>query len=551
MVSTWRRAAVILTLILLLGAGRATGQDSVSGRIRGMIAQARHPWARRPDFPRDVDVLARLYGSRGDSPVWLDGGGLSPAGRTAVAELVAAAEQGLAPADYDAATLEGLARGLPHRSWNAVALARFDLLLSLDVIRYLDDLRGGRVRPGPFGQGRAPPALDLARCLARAIAANSVRQLAASLQPAFAQYRNLRLHLVRYQRLAAAGPFVPLPAGTVRPGDAFAALEGLRARLADLGDLPPNAAVEAPDSATQYRGAVVEAVRRFQARHDLAPDGVLGRSTLAALNVPYALRARQIALAMERLRALPALTGHRFIVVNIPAFRLFAFDSVGGSGAPTLQMKVVTGKALDTRTPVLFEEVRYVEFRPYWNVPRSILVKELLPLVRRRPGYLRAHQMEVVDARQTVVGDVVTSAILGGLTRGELRVRQRPGPANALGLAKFVFPNAANIYMHGTPDTVLFARSRRDFSHGCIRLENPAGLADWVLGDQAAWNREAIEAAMTNPRTTRALLRRPVPVLMFYTTAVAFPDGSVHFYPDVYRHDRALIEALRAIGEPG
>jgi murein L,D-transpeptidase YcbB/YkuD len=292
-------------------------------------------------------------------------------------------------------------------------------------------------------------------------------------------------------------------------------------------------------------------VRRFQARHDLAPDGVLGRSTLAALNVPYALRARQIALAMERLRALPALTGQRFIVVNIPAFRLFAFDSVGGPGAPTLQMKIVTGKALDARTPILFEELRYVEFRPYWNVPRSILVKELLPLVRRRPGYLRAHQMEVVDARQTVVGDVVTSAILGGLTRGELRVRQRPGPANALGLAKFVFPNAANIYMHGTPDTVLFARSRRDFSHGCIRLENPAGLADWVLGDQPAWNREAIESAMTTPRTTRALLSRPVPVVVFYTTAVAFPDGSVHFYPDVYRHDRELIEALRAIGEPG
>jgi murein L,D-transpeptidase YcbB/YkuD len=214
-------------------------------------------------------------------------------------------------------------------------------------------------------------------------------------------------------------------------------------------------------------------------------------------------------------------------------------------------MKIVTGKALDARTPILFEELRYVEFRPYWNLPRSILVKELLPLVRRRPGYLRAHQMEVVDARQAVVGDVVTPAILGGLTRGELRVRQRPGPDNALGLAKFVFPNAANIYMLGTPDTVLFARSRRDFSHGCIRLESPADLAEWVLGDQPAWNREAIEAAMTTPRTTRALLSRPMPVVVFYTTAVAFPDGSVHFYPDVYRHDRELIEALRAIGEPG
>jgi L,D-transpeptidase YcbB len=544
------RALAFLALMLLLG-GNAPAQDPVSAQIRAMIAQARHPWARRPDFPRYVDVLARLYGSRGDGPLWLQAGDLSPAGRSAVAELVAAAEQGLAPADYDAATLAGLARGLPHRSWDAVALARFDLLLSVDLVRYLDDLRGGRVRPGPFGRGRAPPDLDLASCLARAIAGDSVRELASSLQPRLAQYRNLRLHLARYQRLAAAGPFTALPTGTVRPGDAFAALERLRGRLADLGDLPARVSTDsAVVSGSQYTGPLVDAVRRFQARHDLPSDGVLGPSTFAALNVPYAVRARQIAMAMERLRALPSLAGQRFIVVNIPAFRLFAFDSVGGTGAPTLQMKVVTGKALDTRTPVLFEELRYVEFRPYWNVPRSILVKELLPVLRRKPGYLRAHQMEVVDARQGLVGDVMTSAILSGLTRGELRVRQRPGSGNALGLAKFVFPNAANVYMHGTPDTVLFARSRRDFSHGCIRLEDPTGLAAWALRDQPAWNREAIEAAMADARTTRALLTRPMPVVVFYTTAVAFPDGTLHFYGDVYGHDRELLEALRAVGEP-
>jgi L,D-transpeptidase YcbB len=541
------RRLAAAALALLLGTGSAPAQDPVSTQIRIMIAQARHPWARRPDFPRYVDVLARLYGSRGDGPVWLTGSNLSPPGRAAVAELVATAAQGLSPADYDAATLDGLARGLPHPSWDAVALARFDLLLSVDLVRYLDELRSGRVRPGPFGQGRAPPDLDLASRLSRAIAADSVRELAASLQPAFAQYRNLRGHLARYQRLAAAAPFRPLPAGTVRPGDAYAALAPLRDRLVELGDLSPESSFEA---AVRYEGALVEAVRRFQARHELEPDGLIGPGTLAALNVPYAIRARQIALAMERLRVLPPLGRQRFIVVNIPAFRLFAFDSVGGTGAPTLQMKVVTGKALDTRTPVLFEELRYIEFRPYWNVPRSILVKELLPLLRRKPGYLRAHQMEVVDTDQRVLGNVVTPSILAGLSRGELRVRQRPGPANALGLAKFVFPNAANVYLHGTPDTDVFARSRRDLSHGCIRLEDPVALTTWVLQDQPAWSRPAIEAAMADARSTRALLTRPMPVVVFYTTAVALPDGTIHFYPDVYGHDRELIEALRAAGEP-
>jgi murein L,D-transpeptidase YcbB/YkuD len=339
-----------------------------------------------------------------------------------------------------------------------------------------------------------------------------------------------------------------LPARTTRPGQPYPGLEVLRGRLVALGDLSPD--TSAADPGGRYDGPIVAAVRRFQARHDLAADGLLGRATIAALNVPYDARARQIALAMERLRMLPPLGRQRFIVVNIPAFRLFAFDSVGGSGAPALQMKVVTGKALDTRTPLFLAELRYVEFRPYWNVPRSILLKELLPALRRNPGYLASHRMEVVDARERVLGGAVTPVVLSGLVRGNLRVRQRPGPGNALGLAKFVFPNAANVYMHGTPETELFARTRRDFSHGCIRLEHPAALASWVLQDQPAWGGAAVESAMADTRSSRALLTRPMPVVIFYTTAVAYPDGTIHFYHDVYGHDRELIESLRTATEP-
>ena len=536
----------ILSLALLSPGDLA--QDTVGAQVRTMIAEARHPWARRPDFPRYVDVLARLYAASGDAPIWLTGGELSRAGRAAVTELLRADEQGLAPADYDAATLDGLARGLPHPSWTALALARFDLLLSVDFVRYLDDLRGGRVRAGLFGIGRVPPNLDLAAIVADAAAGDSVASLVAAVLPPLAQYRNLRAHLAQYRQLAAVTPSAVLPwVSMVRPGEPYAGASALRRRLVALGDLAADSADGAGDV---YAGPVVDAVRRFQFRHAIEPDGVLGRGTLAALNVPYTTRVKQIELALERLRDLPPLGRQRFIVVNIPAFELFAFDSAGGSGAPSLEMKVVTGKALDTRTPLLFEELRYIEFRPYWNVPRSILVKEILPRLRRQPEYLKANEMEIVGPRQVILGDTVSPEILTRLATGELRVRQRPGLQNALGLAKFVFPNAANVYMHGTPETELFSRTRRDFSHGCIRLEDPEGLTAWVLQDQPAWDRAAIEAAMTAPTSARALLTRPMPVVVFYTTAVAAPDGTIRFYPDVYGHDRELLEMLRAGTEP-
>ncbi|HJR50163.1 MAG TPA: L,D-transpeptidase family protein, partial [Gemmatimonadales bacterium] len=181
-----------------------------------------------------------------------------------------------------------------------------------------------------------------------------------------------------------------------------------------------------------------------------------------------------------------------------------------------------------------------------WNVPRSILIGEILPLLRRRPTYLREHDMELVGPRDRVVGDAVTPAALQRLASGELQLRQRPSPRNPLGRVKFVFPNTADVYLHGTPDTALFAQERRDFSHGCIRVERPADLAAWVLGDQPLWPRDSVRAAMAAKPTHRALLSRPLPVVLFYATAVALPGVGMAFYEDIYGHDRRLDEALRA-----
>ena len=248
-------------------------------------------------------------------------------------------------------------------------------------------------------------------------------------------------------------------------------------------------------------------MKRFQARHILDADGVIGAATIEALNVPLARRVRQLELAMERGRWLPRLADRPTIFVNVPLFRLWASDPVRGD--EPLRMNVVVGKSVSNRTPIFQEEMEYVVFRPYWNPPPSIVKKEIVPHARRDPSYLERENLEIVatgddDARALPA----TAANLDAVAAGRLFVRQKPGPRNSLGLAKFIFPNRDNVYMHGTPAQSLFSRTRRDFSHGCIRLEDPARLAEWVLRDNPGWTAERIEAAMQGKRPTQ---REPPP----------------------------------------
>jgi len=300
-----------------------------------------------------------------------------------------------------------------------------------------------------------------------------------------------------------------------------------------------------------YDDALAGAVARFQARHGLPPDSVLGRATLAAVNVPLAKRVRQLELALERIRWLPALDKGPFVVVNVPGFELYAFDTLSADGAPSLTMNVVVGKAeVGRQTPLFERDMTYIVFRPYWVIPPGILRKEIMPAVRRDPGYLAGHDMEIYSGSgDTGPALPATSANLARVSRGELGIRRRPGPRNDLGLAKFIFPNDHNVYMHGTPAQALFSRARRDFSHGCIRLEDPAVFAVWTLRDPNEWSLDQVRTAMDGPRSRRVDLARPLPVMVLYTTAVVHPDGVVAFYDDVYRHD-ARLEAALAKGYP-
>lgn len=361
--------------------------------------------------------------------------------------------------------------------------------------------------------------------------------------PRYERHLLLEKTLVRYRALAANPALTPPPdlAG-LRPGTRNPFMPALRRWLEALGDAAPANAV--PARSDVYDGALVLAVKHFQTRHGLAADGVIGKGTAQALLVPLRQRVRQIELTLERWRLLPAPGPRPAILVNVPEFRLYALRGEADQRAKNddLDMKVIVGKAFETETPGLSGEMEYLVFRPSWNVPYSIVRKEMLAKIRSNPGYLVKERLDIVNGAAPT--QAVTKATLAGLASGALGLRQRPGPENSLGLLKFVFPNDEDIYLHGTPAKNLFTRQRRDFSHGCIRVEDPVALAEFVLRDQPAWTRTRILAAMGAGSTSQVDVLEPISVYVEYMTAVAQPGGDVHFFEDLYGHDAELEKQL-------
>jgi murein L,D-transpeptidase YcbB/YkuD len=482
---------------------------------------------------------------------WLDPDGRPSANaHAALGLLAAAADDGLDPRDYRTDELAGAAASLDAEdAAGTAAAAEFERILEGAMLRYLRDLHAGRIDPRTLGfrlESRQGPPADLAARLEAATLDGRLPEAAAALRPVLPLYDRLRAALAHYRILAHDPELAALPAApAARPGAAYPHAAALHRLLVRLGDLP--AASEAP-AAPVYDESLAAGVARFQERHGLAADGVLGRRTLAALNVPLGWRMRQIELAMERLRWLPDLGNGRFIGVNIPMFRLWAWDPAQPA-RPPLSMAVVVGRALDTQTPVLAAQMRHVVFRPYWNVPRSIVLNEILPALRKDPGMLEREGMQLLTGPGDDAQPVPPSAAnLARLQQGELRLRQQAGEKNPLGLVKFVSPNDADIYLHGTPAAQLFQRPRRDFSHGCVRVEDPVALAQWVLDGQPQWTRERIEAAMAGATPSlHAALARPLPVILFYMTAMVMPgEHALRFADDIYRHDVRLDRALKA-----
>jgi len=553
-----RRLSALMLIALLYRPGITSGASaaelSSEGQawLRTAISAGNLSDLRWPDFSDYGEHLQKFYEFNGYSLWWVKDMEPTAQARQVIAVMLQADQKGLSADDYDGPRwTERLAKLNPSTQQPVeVDALKFDLALTVCVMRYISDLHIGKVNPKhfAFALDEESRKYDLAEFLKDHVAGGAdVPGALAQVEPPYPGYRRTIQALRTYAALAGKDDGEQLPATKkpVAPGDPYPGVPRLTRLLKLVGDLPADANV--PADPPIYQGALVDALKNFQRRHGRDPNGRIDAQTLADLNVPLSRRVQQMRLTLERWRWLPDSYSKSPIVANIPEFRLRAYDKDFNIA---VTMNVVVGKSFGHNTPVFTETMKYVVFRPYWEVPYSITRAEMIPHILRDPDYLAKNELEVVDGRQNVVAaGTVSSDELTQLRAGRLFVRQKPGPKNALGLVKFLFPNSYNVYMHDTPVPELFAKSRRDFSHGCIRLEKPADLAAWVLRDNPGWTPERIRAAMNGSQTQQVNIAQPIPVLILYATVIVLEDGLVHFYDDIYGHDASL-EKVLAKGYP-
>jgi L,D-transpeptidase YcbB len=530
-------SAALVALVNLAGCGEARTEQSEPGQvsrswnpaevdeIRGVpIADVRAALTTqlktRPAHAtgEQWEHLRRLYRQFGTAPLWLDEEGLISDRMDALVDaLVNATTDGIRIEQYPLAQLAIVLDSMMHvRRGTAAQYARVDLLMTSAYIALAEDYLTGQVDPKTVSQSWHidPEEQQVDSAMARSLREDALARAMERMRPQDADYEVLRRALADFRKVVSAGGWTPVPAGkALKRGDRDAPtrLAALRKRLQAEG-------IATGDStqAGVVDQALAAGIATFQARHGIAVDSMLGGETLDALNVPATFRLAQIAANLERYRWLPRNLGARYIFVNVPAFKLNGYED----GKSTIEMKVIVGAEYDGRsTPVFSDRMEYVVFRPYWNVTDAIAQNELLPQF----------------AAGGMPADYETYS-----ENGVTRLRQRPGPKNSLGLVKFMFPNDFNIYLHDTPNDALFKKDVRAFSHGCIRLEKPEELAQWVLG----WSPDKVRAAMHGGGDNRTVqLPRKIPVYIAYMTTYV-RDGTLWFANDLYNRDAALARAV-------
>ncbi|HVJ30805.1 MAG TPA: L,D-transpeptidase family protein [Gammaproteobacteria bacterium] len=478
-------------------------------------------------------VLPHVYENRKFAPAWEN--------LRRVDELLEMIDQsyleGLDPSDYHAAALRAFRATVTEL--DAVAptdRAAFDVLLTDSIIRLGYHLRFGKIDPSAldpnWNQSRTlGPGEDAAVTIQKAISSPSLREFAAKVIPRVFLYQRFKAALAEYRAIEARGGWPSVPAGpALRPGATDERVPALASRLAVTGDLPASSA----PPGTLYDETLVAATQRFQARHGLAADGIVGAGTLAALNVPVGARIDQLRVSLERARQVFYDPESEFLVVNIAGFQLY----IVRRGEIVFRARVQVGKPY-RQTPIFRAEMTYLVVNPTWTVPPTIFRNDILPAVRRDLGYLASRNIDAFDSSGAMV-DPATANWSG--RNPPYRLVQRPGPDNALGRIKFMFPNEHSVYLHDTPSRDLFDRDSRAFSSGCIRVENPFELAGHLLGSARA--RERLEALVARGKTQTVFLDKPMTVMLLYWTAEVDAAGRVSFFPDVYQRDAAVITAL-------
>ncbi len=509
--------------------------DKASGAAGG------HPLASVAQFYRMVDYR----------PVWVDGNGLQSQGRILWKAIASSASDGLRPDDYHFPALT--------QPWNdsvsfadAIRLSRLKGYVQIDValtgvmLDYATHLGQGRLASEALAHmgftGRRTRGRDLPAELAAAVKEDRLSAFIEALRPRQTAYGRLRSTLKQYEHVRQSGGWPTIaPGPSLKLGDRGPRVSTLRSRLIQSGDLT----AAQPVADDRFDGDLEAAVMRFQYRHGRVADGVVGRKTLADLSVPVDERIVQLQLNMERWRWYPDSFGKRYLLVNIPDYTLAVME---GEWA-VRRMRAIVGKSR-RQTPALSGQMTYLEFNPYWNIPRKIARKDILPKVVSDPDYLTRQGIRVFDGWDRQARELDPAGIMWESLSGRhfpYRLRQDPSDVNALGRIKFMFPNPQSIYIHDTPGKALFNRQERHFSSGCVRVETPLDLAQYLLAGQG-WDRARLEAAIMDGRRQTVVFDDPIPVHLVYFTAWVDADGTVNFREDIYGRDRELLSALNHRG---
>ena len=525
-------------------------------------------------------TLPKLYEERDYATLWIDSNGPTTQAFEMIEIIRNSSNEALDPNYYNIREIESTLHRIEQdrnsgRSYEAQDLAELELLLSNSFLTYAHDLHYGRVRAEQINlelsTGERP--VNLSNLLVRAIETNQVQGTLDGLLPKYPMYANLRDSLKEYREIAASGGWQPVPYGDkFKKGARGQRVVALSKRLKVTGELDSSIA-----ESDLFDETLDQAVKKYQQRNGLYVDGIVGISTIEALNVPVEERISQIELTMERWRLLPQYLGNRYILVNIANYNLYGIENNNDS----VNMRIVVGKP-HWNTPMFSEDMTHLIINPNWNIPPSIFKDDIAPRIKEDPEYMAKKNMdalgleapekivvekpEVVEIEDNLEATEVTEGnnaegqelseieiqnkkaqeeYASKVLSGKYRLRQNPGPGNPLGRIKFLFPNKHSVYLHDTPNRGFFKKAQRNFSHGCIRVEKPLELAEFVLFSDPRWTQSTIQSSINRGKTKTVHLEQTIPVYILYFTAWVDKEGSVNFHKDVYGLDKTLYNALR------